>query len=92
MKFLIKAAAPAMLLALGACGGGADDKAAANVEAAGDNVGDALDAQADNAQNGQVEDQLHDQADAVRDNAHDQADQIDDKDDARLENQAMNQM
>ena len=26
MKFLIKAAAPAMLLALGACGGGADDK------------------------------------------------------------------
>lgn len=92
MKFVIKAAAAAGLLALGACGGNADDKAADNIEAAADNQADTLEAQADNAQNGQVEDALEDQADAVRENGHDLADKADDNDDARVEQQATNHM
>jgi UDP-N-acetylmuramyl tripeptide synthase len=87
MKFLVKAVAGASLLALAACGGNADDKAADNVEAAAENQADALEEAADNATNETMEDSLEQQADKVREAGEDKADAIDDADDARLENQ-----
>ncbi|ODP35989.1 hypothetical protein [Sphingomonas turrisvirgatae] len=86
MKVLMKATAVAGFLALAACGGNADDQAAANVEAAADNQADQLDAMADNATNETMEDSLERQADQVREAGEDKADAIDDNDDARLEN------
>jgi type II secretory pathway component PulJ len=90
MKMLLKAAGAAGLLGLAACGGGADDKAASNIEAATENRADALDAQADKATNGQVEDALEDKAEQVRETGDEKAEQADDKDDARIENQVLN--
>ncbi|MCP3731544.1 hypothetical protein M9978_14040 [Sphingomonas sp. MG17] len=87
MKFLVKAVAGASLLALAACGGNADDKAADNVEAAAENQADALEEAADNTTNETMEDSLEQQADKVREAGEDKADAIDDADDARLENQ-----
>lgn len=86
MKFMIKAVAGAGLLALAACGGNADDKAADNVEAAAENQADALEAAADAAPNETMEDSLEQQADNVEDAGEAKADAIDDADDARLEN------
>ncbi len=86
MKFLMKAAAGAGLLALAACGGDADDRAAANVEAAAENQADALEQQADMAPNETMEDSLERQADNVEEAGEAKADAIDDNDDARLEN------
>ena len=45
MKTLFQAASAAGLLALAACGGNADDQAAANIQATGDNIADQLEAQ-----------------------------------------------
>jgi hypothetical protein len=92
MKLLIQAASAASLFALAACGGNADDQAAENIEAMAENRADVLDAQADNATNGVVEDRLEDQAEQVRDAGEEAADRADDNDDARIENQVANQM
>ncbi|WP_375403790.1 hypothetical protein [uncultured Sphingomonas sp.] len=92
MKIVMKAVSAAGLLALAACGGGADDKAADNIEAMTENRADALEEQADATSNGQVEDALEDRAENVRDMGEDAADRADDKDDARVENQVANAM
>jgi hypothetical protein len=91
MRIAIKALGAAGLLALAACGGGADDKAADNIEAMTENRADALEEAADNT-SGATEDALEDQAENVRDMGEDAADQADDKDDARIENQVANAM
>jgi hypothetical protein len=80
MKLIFTGAAAAALIALSACSGNADDKAAENVEAAGDNLADNLEDQADNATNETVEDNLEDRADNVREAAEDKAEAIDDND------------
>ncbi|WP_343519074.1 hypothetical protein [Sphingomonas sp.] len=87
MKSILKTAlAGAGLVALAACGGDADDKAAANVEAAAENQADNLEQQADLAPNETMEEALDDQADNVEAAGEAKADAIDDNDDARLEN------
>lgn len=87
MKSFLKASiAGAGLMALAACGGNADDKAAANVEAAAENQADALEAMADNTTNETLEDSLEAQADNVEDAGEAKAEAIDRNDDARLEN------
>lgn len=86
MKILIKAVAGASLLALAACGGNADDQAAANVEAVTENQADALEQQAQVAPNETMEDSLEQQADNVEDAGEAKAEAIDDTDDARLAN------
>lgn len=88
MKFILKSAmAGAGLIALAACGGGADDKAASNVEAAAENQADALEDLADNTSNETLADSLEAQADNVEDAGEAKAEAIDRADDARLENQ-----
>ena len=78
-------------LALAACGGGADDKAAANIEAAAEGKADALEDAASNT-GGAQEEALEDRAENVRDVGEAAAEQADDKDDARVEGQATNTM
>lgn len=92
MKIAMKLLGAAGLLALAACGGNADDKAADNIEAMTENVADTLEDQADATNNGQVEDALEDRAENVRDMGEDKADQADDTDDARVENEVANAM
>ena len=91
MKIAIKAVGAAGLLALAACGGGADDKAAENIEAMTETRADALEEAADNT-SGAAEDALEDQAENVRDMGEDAAERADDKDDARVEGQVANAM
>jgi hypothetical protein len=67
MKMLMIAAGAAGLLVLTACGGGADDRAAENIEAAAEGRADALEQQADAAGNEATEDALEDRAENVRD-------------------------
>ena len=87
MKSILKATlAGAGLMALAACGGDADDRAAANVEAAAENQADVLEDMADNTTNETLEDSLEAQADNVEDAGENKADAIDDADDARIEN------
>ncbi|MCW3834565.1 hypothetical protein ACFQ1E_04145 [Sphingomonas canadensis] len=88
MKLLIKAAGAAGLLTLAACGGGADDRAAQNVEANAEAMSDALEAQADATNNSVLAEMLEDKADNVEDAGEARAREIDAKDDARLENKA----
>lgn len=95
MKTLLSALAATGLLALSACGGGADDRAAENIEAAAESRADALEDQADATGNAAAEEALEDRAENVRDIGEDAAEAADDKDDARIENQvapALNQM
>lgn len=82
MNTLIKSTAAAGLLALtlAACGGGADDKAAQNIEAAAENQAAMMEAQADNSSNSVVADQLERRADQVEDEGERQADAVDDND------------
>jgi hypothetical protein len=91
MKTFVRALGTAGLLALAACGGNADDKAAENISEMTENKADALEAQADNM-TGAAEDQLEDKADQVREAGEDAADKADDNDDARVENQVANQV
>ena len=87
MKSIFKTAlAGAGLMALAACGGDADDRAAANVEAAAENQADVLEDMADNTTNETLEDSLEAQADNVEDAGENKAEAIDDADDARMEN------
>ena len=91
MKIAMRAFGAAGLLALAACGGNADDRAADNIEAMTENRADALEEAADNT-SGAQEDMLEDRADNVRDMGEDAADKADDNDDARVENQVANAM
>jgi hypothetical protein len=87
MKSIFKAAlAGAGLVALAACGGNADDRAAENVEANAEAMADNLEAQADMAPNETMEEALEQQADNVEEAGEAKADAIDDADDARMEN------
>lgn len=90
MKIAIKLFATGAALALAACGGNADDKAAENIEAMTENRADALEATADQTGNGQAADALEDRADNVEEMGEDAADRADDSDDARVENQVAN--
>ena len=87
MNRIMSAVGAAALLALSACGGGADDRAAENIEAAAEGRADMLEQQADATGNEQAEDALEDRAENVRDLGEDAAERADDKDDARIENQ-----
>jgi hypothetical protein len=82
MKILIKGAMVAGLMALAACGGGGDDQAAENVEAATENQVENLEAAADNATNESTEASLENQAEAVEQAGENKADAIDDSDGA----------
>ena len=87
MKSILKTAmAGAGLMALAACGGNADDRAAANLEAAARHQADALQDLAHNPTTKTPEDSPEGQADNVEDGGEAKADAIDDADDARLEN------
>ncbi len=80
MKHFAKAFVGASLLAVAACGGQGDDRAADNVEDAAENRADMLEEQADNTNNEILEQNLEAQADAVRENGEQAADAIDDAD------------
>ena len=80
MKILLKSALAASTLALAACGGGADDQAAENVEAVTENQVENLEAMADNATTDAAEDALENRAEAVEEAGEEKADAIDDND------------
>ena len=79
-------------LALAACGGNADDRAADNITAMTENRADQLEDAADNTSNGAQEEALEDRADATREMGQDAADKADNNDDARVEDQVKNAM
>ena len=91
MKIFVPALAGASMLALAACGGNADDKAAENISEMTENKADALEAQADNT-SGQAADALEAQADNVEEMGEEAADRADDNDDPRVENEVVNKM
>lgn len=82
----------AAALALAACGGNADDRAADNITAMTENRADQLEEAADNTSNGAQEEALEDRADATREMGREAADKADDNDDARVEEQVKNAM
>lgn len=82
MRIAIKAAMVGAALALAACGGNGDDRAAENVEDAAENQADLLEEMAENATNEAAEEALENRADAVEDTGEEKADAIDDSDGA----------
>ena len=82
MKLVLKSALAASALALASCGGGADDQAAENIEAAAENQAENLEAMADNATTDAAEDSLENQAEAVEEAGEEKADAVDDNDGA----------
>ena len=67
MKTILKLAALACVVSLGACSrGGTNEQRADNIEAATDNIGDSIDSIASNTSNGVVSDTLENRADQVR--------------------------
>lgn len=77
MKKVITSATAIAMLSLTACGGGADDKAARNIEAAAENQAEMMDARADNMSNGQAADAMRDRAEQVEDQGERQAEAVD---------------
>lgn len=88
MKRFAMAVAGASALALAACGGNADDRAAENVVENAENVAENLEAMADNATNETVEDTLEQKADVTREKAEEKAEAIDDSDNSAAEKAA----
>lgn len=80
MKKLITSAAVAGLMTLTACGGGADDKAAENIEAATENQSDMLEDMAANTSNAAEADVLDRRAAQVEEQGEDKAEAIDEND------------
>ncbi|HEX6374893.1 MAG TPA: hypothetical protein VFZ91_04155 [Allosphingosinicella sp.] len=80
MKFMLKAALGASLLALAACGGQGDDSLGDNVADNADAVADNIEAVAENSGNEVVEEALENKADAVREAGEDKEEAIDDAD------------
>jgi ABC-type glycerol-3-phosphate transport system substrate-binding protein len=80
MKFMLKAALGAGLLALAACGGRGDDTLGDNVAENADAVADNLEDMADNTTNEVVEDRLEDNAAAIREAGEDKEEAIDNAD------------
>ena len=80
MKFMLKAALGASLLALAACGGQGDDSLGDNVADNADAVADNLEDIADNTSNEAAADSLEANASAIRENGQEQEEAIDDAD------------
>ena len=80
MKFTLKAALGAGLLALAACGGQGDDSLGDNIADNADAVADNLEDIADNTTNEVVEDRLEDNAAAIREAGEDAESKIDNAD------------
>lgn len=79
-------------LALAACGGNADDRAADNIEMMTEDRADLMEEQADALDNGQAADALEERAENIRDMGEDAAERADDNDDARVENRVRNEL
>lgn len=77
MKIILKGAVAAGLFALAACGGGADDKAAQNIEDAAENQAAVLEGMAANTSNGAMADQLERRAEQVEEQGERKADAVD---------------
>jgi hypothetical protein len=88
MKKLAMAAAGACALALAACGGNADDRAAENVIENGENLAENYEAMAENTTNETVEERLEQKAETVREKAEEKAERIDDNDNSAAEKAA----
>ncbi|PSJ43093.1 hypothetical protein [Allosphingosinicella deserti] len=80
MKFMLKAAVGASLLALAACGGQGDDSLGDNVADNADAVADNVEAVAENTTNEAAADSLEENAEAIRENGQAQEEAIDDAD------------
>ncbi|WP_106640779.1 hypothetical protein [Allosphingosinicella vermicomposti] len=80
MKMISKALVGAAFLALAACGGQGDDAAGDNIADAYDNQADQLDAMAENTTNEVREESLENQADALRETGEAKEEAVDDAD------------
>jgi hypothetical protein len=83
MKTVLKLAAVACLVSLGACSGNnANQQKADNIESTSENLGDTIDSVAGNTGNEVISDTLENRADAVRSDGQNAADAVRDADSA----------